>query len=66
MFKNLFCRHETIHIANHKKYQSRLYLRQCKKCGKYFVYDKFADRYAKEKNVNWAEWKKAGADNERT
>ena len=62
MVKKLFCRHETVHIANHKKYYSRFHIRQCKKCGKYFVYDKFADRYSKVKNIDWEEWIKNGGN----
>ena len=70
MFKKIFCMHKTIHITSHKKYQSRFYLRQCVKCGKYFIYDKFNDSYIKVKNVNWEEWdlsldtkEMVGADN---
>ena len=55
---NLFCRHtETRHIARDKDFPSRLYLRQCKKCGRYFIYDKFVDRYSYGmKNVCWEYW----------
>jgi len=56
MFKKLFCIHKTEHIATHKRCGYRISLRQCKKCGKYFAYDKMWDSYTRLKNIDWEEW----------
>lgn len=65
MFKKLFCRHKLIYIAHNRSYSSRLHLWQCKKCGKYIIYDKFDNKYGEERCVNWAEWERVGDPNEK-